>query len=124
VTKAPKLTKEHGSIDWTQPATRVCNQIRAMQPWPTAYTAWLREGQPPLRLIVTRAEARGFLPGEEGAAGTILVQGDQTRLRVVAADGVVEIAELQPAGKRKMGADEFLRGRRPSVGDRLGPEPT
>ncbi len=35
VTKAPKLTKEHGLIDWTRTAEQVCNHIRAMQPWPT-----------------------------------------------------------------------------------------
>ncbi len=38
VTKAPKLTKEHGLIDWSRHGRDVCNQIRAMQPWPTAYT--------------------------------------------------------------------------------------
>src|SRR5229473_2592303 len=43
-TKAPKLTKEHGLIDWTRPARDVLNQIRAMQPWPTAYTFW--HGEP------------------------------------------------------------------------------
>src|SRR5207237_1405824 len=54
VTKAPKLTKEHGLIDWTRTAEQVCNQIRAMQPWPTAYTFLHGEGHPPLRLIVMR----------------------------------------------------------------------
>src|SRR5438132_1204350 len=44
-TKAPKLTKEHGLIDWSRPARDVCNQIRAMQPWPTAYTFWHRHGE-------------------------------------------------------------------------------
>lgn len=40
VTKAPKLTKEHGLIDFTQPAERVERQIRAVQPWPSAYCYW------------------------------------------------------------------------------------
>src|SRR5205814_2671049 len=55
VTKAPKLTKEHGLIDWSRPAIAVCNQIRAMQPWPTAYTHLHREGHEAIRLIVQRA---------------------------------------------------------------------
>src|SRR5229473_6630632 len=38
VTKAPKLKKENGLIDWGRTAEQVCNQVRAMQPWPTAYT--------------------------------------------------------------------------------------
>src|SRR5829696_3226395 len=54
VTKAPKLTKEMGLIDWSQPADRVCRQIRAMQPWPTAYTYLHRAGKPPMRVIVIR----------------------------------------------------------------------
>src|SRR5207249_11211732 len=54
-TKAPKLTKEHGLIDWNRTAEQVCNQIRAMQPWPTAYTFLHRQGQPALRVIITRS---------------------------------------------------------------------
>lgn len=124
VTKAPKLTKEHGVIDWTRPAVAVCNQVRAMQPWPTAYTWWHRAGQPPLRLIVCRAIARDMTAAESGEPGELLQpHGDFSRLRVVAGGrGVVEIDELQPAGKRRMNAEDFLRGRRPQPGDRLGPE--
>src|SRR5205814_7132482 len=55
VTKAPKLTKEHGLIDWTRPAAAVCNQVRAMHPWPTAYTFLHRLGQPAQRVILNRA---------------------------------------------------------------------
>src|SRR5215468_4516311 len=62
VTKAPKLKKENGLLDWTRPAAGVCNQVRAMQPWPTAYTFLHHAGQPPLRLIVNRTTAREDLP--------------------------------------------------------------
>src|SRR5262245_7109397 len=54
VTKAPKLTKEMGLIDWSRPAERVCRQIRAMQPWPTAHTYLYRAGKETMRLIVGR----------------------------------------------------------------------
>jgi methionyl-tRNA formyltransferase len=122
-TKAPKLKKEDGLIDWNRTAEQVCNHVRAMQPWPTAYTFWHREGQQPLRLIVARASVRPRSEDEQGAkAGEVLVKADLTRLVVAAGDGVVEILELQPAGKRRMTAEEFLRGRRPQTGDRLGPE--
>jgi methionyl-tRNA formyltransferase len=124
VTKAPKLTKEHGVIDWTRPAAAICNQIRAMQPWPTAFTHWHRPGQPPLRLILLRATARPVRADEQGQSGEILSQSnDLSRLCVAAGDGVVEVQELQPDGKRRMTAADFLRGRRPQPGDRLGPEP-
>src|SRR5262249_37944160 len=71
-TKAPKLTKEHGLIDWNRTTEQVCNQIRAMQPWPTAYTFLHRPNQDPLRLLASRARAmsgsdttqRAKTPGE------------------------------------------------------------
>ncbi len=123
VTKAPKLKKEDGAIDWTRAAAQVCNQVRAMQPWPTAYTYWHRAGQEPLRLIVTRAKVSpvgfppGYGPGSLGLAPSVpylwVATGSNT---------AVEVHELQPAGKRRMTAEEFLRGRRPQPGDRLGPE--
>jgi methionyl-tRNA formyltransferase len=122
VTKAPKLTKESGAIDWSQPAERVRDFVRAMQPWPTAYTFWHRAGQAPMRLMVCRTAARLLAAGESGQPGDVLLTGDNKRLRVVAGDGVVEVIELQPAGKRHMPAEDFLRGRRPQPGDRLGPE--
>jgi methionyl-tRNA formyltransferase len=121
VTKAPKLKKEDGAIDWTHAAAQVCNQVRAMQPWPTAYTFWHRPGQPALRLLVLKATARPRQPAEAAAApGDVLPES--ARLCVAAREGVVEVRELQPAGKRRMTAEEFLRGRRPQPGDRLGPE--
>jgi methionyl-tRNA formyltransferase len=124
VTKAPKLKKEDGSIDWTRTAEQVCNQIRAMQPWPTAYTFWHRPGQPPLRLLVLRAAWRPRRDGEPAAQpGEVLVPGEAKRLGVAAGGGgVVEVLELQPSGKRRMTAEEYLRGRKPQPGDRLGPE--
>ncbi|HEY7315908.1 MAG TPA: methionyl-tRNA formyltransferase [Gemmataceae bacterium] len=124
VTKAPKLKKENGLIDWGRSAEQVCNQIRAMQPWPTAYTFWHRPGQPSLRLLVLKAVCRPRADAERAAqAGEILVPGDPKRFSVAAGEnGIVEILDLQPAGKRRMTAEEFLRGRKPQAGDRLGPE--
>src|SRR5204863_6646602 len=55
VTKAPKLKKEDGLIDWSRTAEQACNQVRAMQPWPTAYTFLHREGHPPQRILIMRA---------------------------------------------------------------------
>lgn len=120
-TKAPKLTKELGLIDWSRPAEEICRQIRAMLPWPTPYTYLHRAGQTPARIIVFKARpvgrAAGKIPGEihvdTGAAG---------RLLVACGDGELEVLELQPAGKRRMLASDFLRGYRPQAGDRLGPE--
>jgi methionyl-tRNA formyltransferase len=122
--KAPKLTKEHGAIDWHRPAREVCNQIRAMQPWPTAYTYWHRQGQPALRLLILKARPSETVAGESWTPGQVIIgQQDSSGLFVAAGQSTqVEILELQPAGKRRMPAIEFLRGRRPQTGDRLGSE--
>lgn len=125
VTKAPKLTKEHGLIDWSRDAKQVCNQIRAMQPWPTAYTFLHSRDQQPLRVIIGRAKISENTALEQGlplgrAAGG---PGSPARLLVGTGSGRnVEIVELQPAGKRRMAADEFLRGRPFQPGDYFGPE--
>ena len=121
VTKAPKLKKENGLIDWTRAASQVCNQIRAMQPWPTAYTFFHHAGQPPLRMLILKAiaEASATPSIRPGHAETL---GTEALYVAAGGGGRVKILELHPAGKRRMTADEFLRGRRPQPGDFFGPE--
>ncbi len=122
VTKAPKLTKEHGAIDWTRSAVGVCNQVRAMQPWPTAYTYLHRPGQPPVRLIVLRARPAETAAPEQ-QPGELVPLNDRSILRIAAGAGTaVDLVAIQPAGKRAMTGEEFMRGHRLKVGDRLGPE--
>ena len=112
VTKAPKFKKEHGLIDWSMPATEIVNHIRAMQPWPTAYTYFLRPGHEPMRVIVSRAKA---LAGGADEPGTML-----DGLKIQTGDELLQIGEVQPAGKKKMTAAEFLRGHPAKPGYRLG----
>jgi methionyl-tRNA formyltransferase len=118
-TRAPKLKKEDGLIDWTRSAAQVNAQVRAMHPWPTAYTFWRREGSAPVRLIVHRTQ-----PTEIHVSmtpGSIL--DHKECLRVAVGQGqVLDVLEVQPAGKGRMSAAEFLRGRRWQAGDRLGAE--
>jgi methionyl-tRNA formyltransferase len=119
VTKAPKLTKEHGLIDWSRSAQAVCNHVRAMQPWPTAYTFLRRPGQTPLRLIVLKALAA---PGDATTPGAVDADAAAQRLFVAGGQGRVEILELQPAGKRRMTAADFLRGNALTPGTCMGPD--
>jgi methionyl-tRNA formyltransferase len=121
-TKAPKLTKEHGLIDWTKPADAIGCHVRAMQPWPTAYSYWYRAGQAPVRIIVCRAVA--LLEASSAPPGDLLIRPDETTRMLVACGGgsIVEILELQPAGRKRMAAADYLRGRRLEAGDRLGSE--
>jgi methionyl-tRNA formyltransferase len=123
VTKAPKLKKEDGLIDWTRGAGQVCNQVRAMQPWPTAYTYWHRPGKAPIRVIINRALAPAAgLAVARGVAGTLVVPSGKVSLLAWAADNPVLIEELLPAGKKRMTAAEFLRGHPITPGDHFGPE--
>ena len=123
--KAPRLTKEHGAIDWSRSAVEIKNLVRAVRPWPRAYTYWHRvaaESAAALRLNIDRVEV---VLGEAAlAAGPEIGSVIETdgRLVVATGDGGVEILELQPAGKRSMAAADFLRGNHVSVGDRFGPE--
>jgi methionyl-tRNA formyltransferase len=121
VTKAPKLTKEHGLIDWSRSAAEICNHIRAMQPWPTAYTFLHRSGKEPVRLLLIKAQAlaTGAAPAAKPGA---IVSGEPHQFMVAAQSGVVEILELQPAGKRRMSPAEFRRGNVLQAGDHLGPQ--
>jgi methionyl-tRNA formyltransferase len=124
VTKAPKLKKEDGLIDWSQPAEQVCRQVRAMQPWPTAYTFLHHADQPLLRVIVSRAvPAKAPQRAEVVTPGRVLLPDTpEPRLLVAAGIGAVEVRELQPAGKRRMSAAGFLRGRPLRDSDFFGPE--
>lgn len=117
VTRAPKLSKEDGRIDWTRPAQVVHDLVRAMNPWPLASTSWHRaDGRAePTRLIVHRTSIADGL----GGPGRVIV-ADKTGLIVAAGGGAIRLVRLQVAGKKPMTAEEFLRGHRVEPGDRMG----
>lgn len=119
--RAPRLKKTDGAVDWSRPARGVKNQVRAMEPWPKCYTFWLREKGAPVRLILGPVDVVGPL-GAAAPPGTVLeASGD--RLVIAAGEGAVAPRAVQPAGKRMMPIDEFLRGARIQPGDRFGDVP-
>jgi methionyl-tRNA formyltransferase len=124
VTKAPKLKKEHGLIDWNRDSMQVHNHIRAMQPWPTAYTYFHHQGKPPLRVIITKSAPFAIADGDSAhpPPGSIVFPADKALSVATDANDELQILELQPAGKRRMTALEFLRGHRLQEGDFFGPE--
>jgi methionyl-tRNA formyltransferase len=96
-----------------------------MQPWPTAYTFLHRPGKEPVRVLVYRVRKLGPVEGlaaNPSAVGSVLSL-DPDRLIIPAFDGssVIEVLELQPAGKKRMTAAEFLRGHPAGGGGRFGP---
>jgi methionyl-tRNA formyltransferase len=102
-TYAPQLRKDNGRLDFHQPAAALERMVRAFHPWPGAYALW--KGQP-LRILEARAE-----PGApSGNPGFTL---ESSRLPAVqTADGLLVFRKVQPAGKRPMAGEEFLRGAR------------
>jgi len=124
VTRAPKIKKEFGLIDWTKPADHIERFVRAMQPWPTAYTFLYHPAKKPMRVIVCRTGEIGKPGHDRGEPlGTLRDEGYPMILVECGPDRrVLEVVELQPAGKKKMTAEEFLRGYPIVEGMRFGPE--
>ncbi len=118
VTKAPKLSKEDGVIDWSQPAHAIHNLVRAMQPWPVASTSWqppAAQARPRLRLIVHQTQ---IAPGH-GKPGEV-IEAAGARLVVAGGDQAVALVRIQVPGKKVSTPAEFLRGHRISPGDSMG----
>ncbi len=144
VTKAPKIKKEFGLIDWTKPADYIERLVRAMQPWPTAYTFLHRPGKEPMRVIVNAVRMDGECDAEEDEApmcGAVLFDPawacgpnfhmpltpppdtPAKQLLITCGNSTsLEILELQPAGKKRMSVEEFLRGHPVTIDMRFGPE--
>lgn len=107
-TFAHNISREQERIDWTKSAREIYNLVRGLHPWPTAYTTfngnnvkiwWAKMGE-------TETTKQ---PGE-------VVKIDKTSFEIATGDGkTVAIFDLQPAGKKRMSAEEFLRG----VGSKL-----
>ena len=109
---APKLFREDAQIDWSQPARRIHNHVRGLSPYPAAWTVGEGEGLKVYRTAVV--EERGV----QGAPGEVLaVDG---HFRVACGEGVVEVTEVQREGKRRMSAQDLLRGHTIASGTRLG----
>jgi methionyl-tRNA formyltransferase len=118
--RAPRLKKSDGQIDWTRTARQIEQQVRAMVSWPKTYTFWRRGGGASLRLILEQVRPVEYSSRQPAEPGTVVAAADE-RLWVATGEGVLAIERLQPAGKRVLTAGEFLRGYPLTVGDKLGP---
>lgn len=102
-TPAPKIFKETCRIAWDRPAAQLHNFIRGLSPYPAA---WTMHGERMIRIYKTAVNAQlsAISPGR--------VVVESGHLFISAADGMVEVLELQQEGKKRMSAEEFLRGYR------------
>jgi len=112
-TRAPKLAREDGRIDWDQPAEVIRNLIRGTNPVPGAFTEW---SQGVLKVHRTRARNTHL----DGPPGTALAADPHQGLLVATRDGALLLTEVQPAGKKTMEGTAFVRGYRIEPGTRFG----
>ena len=122
-TRAPRLKKLDGWVDWRRSAKQIRDQVRALKPWPLTFTDWLRPGGTAMRLILDRVQVlEGPVP--EGAQAGQIVQVEKDRVLVATGRHLLSLWQIQPAGKRTMTIDQFLRGHSMQAGQRLGGQPT
>jgi methionyl-tRNA formyltransferase len=111
-TLAPILTKEDGLVNFNRSAHEIHNRLRGFQPWPGAYTQFRGKG---LKIVAAR-------PAEHDSqlsAGELRI-GNEKLFAGCGAHTALELVQLQPEGKKPMGAREFINGYRPASGERLG----
>lgn len=107
-TAAPKIFKETCRIDWTQSAEKIHNLVRGLSPYPAAWTELKTEDADVLSVKVfeTRVTSRHV----SAQPGSVLVEDGH--LLVAPSDFYIEILSLQPQGKKRMAASDWLRGMR------------
>ena len=115
-TYSRKLEKADGALDFSRSAVALHNQVRAMDPWPGAFTTWHGATLKALRSVAlpTSAEGRNVPPG-----AVVALTGASTPLGIVTGEGALGILALQLEGRRAADAASFLRGHAAFIGARL-----
>lgn len=111
---APKLTRELGRLDWSQPAVTLHNLVRGVVPWPGATTGW-QGTEVKIWHAMVQTTPHAAPPGTITA---VALEG----LSVACGAQQLLVQELQPANRRRMSAREFAQGYRVQPGDRFEPD--
>ncbi len=106
-TYAPMLTKEMGHIDWSKNTQQIIHLIHGLDPAPTAYTMYQGE-----MLKIWQAEKTQQISGRVGEITAIEKRG----FVVTTGDGSMLVTQVQAKGKKRMGADAYLRGNKMEIG--------
>ena len=97
-------------MGFDRPAVKICNRLRGFQPWPGAFTSFRGKN---LHVWAATPTAASVAPA------TIAVEGN--RLLVGAAENTaIELLEIQPEGKKRMAARDFIHGYHPQPSEKLG----
>jgi methionyl-tRNA formyltransferase len=114
-TLAPILTKEDARIDFRRTAQEVYNRMRGFQPWPGAFTKFRGKMLGVTAARLAAEQATDWPSGD----GQLLVRGSQL-FAGCGRNTVLELLEVQPEGKKRMSARDFIHGYRPQTGEQLG----
>ena len=106
---APKIFKETCCIRWNQPAKTVYDFIRGLSPYPGAWTELTTPQGDPFNLKIFETEK--IIHPHDFPPGTMVSDGKK-QFDVSVIDGFIRVKNLQQAGKKRMGVEEFLRGMR------------
>ena len=116
VSYIPKLMREAGEIDWSQPAVAIERRIRAYDPWPGTSTYFTDKKNRSRRLKIF---PQTTCVGGTGHAGQVSIS-DDGELIIYCGEGALKILEVQPDGSRRMAVADFLKGNPLQSGDQLG----
>lgn len=113
---APLLKREHEQLDWKWNAEKIYNRVRGLNPWPGAF-AFFRGEQVKVwqsKLPVVQMESKSSI---EGTSPGEIISITEKGIIISTGDGVIELLELQPAGKNKITAHDYINGRRIRIGE-------
>ncbi|WP_367680289.1 methionyl-tRNA formyltransferase [Candidatus Fukatsuia anoeciicola] len=115
VTYAAKLSKEEAKLNWSLSASQLERCIRAFNPWPVSYFTINQQ-----RIKVWKAEVLPEINQLNLHYGTV-INANSNGIQIITTNGVLNITQLQPAGKKVMSAANFLNSRREwfSIGNQL-----
>lgn len=113
---APLLKKEDGCIDWQAQAEVIHNRIRALVPWPSAYTYYKEK----LLKLYRSAPVVAEQPESASPAGTVVALSPQGWFDVQTGRGILRVFSVQYEGKKRMSGFDWANGQRLKVGVSLG----
>lgn len=107
---APKIFKETCHIDWLDTVKKIHNQVRGLSPYPGAWSILHSQSATPIEIKIFKTKIVSDSEVPDKKPGEIIIE--KNRMFTVCGKGLIEILELQAAGKKRMAVEDFLRGAR------------
>ncbi|MFD2670200.1 methionyl-tRNA formyltransferase [Marinicrinis sediminis] len=118
-TYARTLKRDDERLDWERKSKQLHDQVRAMSPWPGAFTTYQGDGFKVWKTRMPAASEMENWPWQQAQVGEV-VAASAVGMAVRTGDGVLVLEEIQPAGKKRMTVQAYLAGKGIQVGERFG----